>query len=388
MTFFSDWQQSLSQQILQLEQDSLLRKLSCHTGRVDFCSNDYLSLNTSGILYKLLRECVMQWQEFSVGSTASRLIRGHYTAFSDLEEVFAKQVDKKSALFFNSGYAANTGALPVILSARDMVFCDRLCHASLLDGVRLAVARRHYFRHNDLNDLEAKLKRYALARSQRSRIWIVTESIFSMDGDSHDLTTLCNLAERYDACIYLDEAHALGVRGQGKGLAQEAGIADRIAVTVFPCGKAPGLMGAFVCGPQELKILLINKARSFVFSTALPPFLADLLNRVLAVVFSVEMESARKHLQALAHQLRNSLQAAGFSTAASSSQIIPLITGTATKALQLAAACQEAGLDVRAIRPPTVPHGQSRLRLSLQARHSLQDIEKLVAVLSRFVNVI
>ena len=378
-----EWQQELGRELAVLRGSSLLRTLGTHVPGLDFSSNDYLSLNSSGRLRAMLRETVEQWGEPWVGSTASRLVRGHYEVFARLEDEFAGRVSQGSALFFGSGYMANVGSLSALVSPRDWVFCDRLAHASLLDGIRLSGCRRYYFRHNDPNDLESRLRRYSRSRGRGQRLWLVTESLFSMDGDLCDLGGFCSLAERYEICIYLDEAHALGVYGEGRGLAAESGLSEQIAVLSFPCGKAPGLMGALVCGPKVLRDLLIQKARTFIYSTAPPPFLAELLRRTLGLILSPELGPARRHIQVLGRYLRSSLGELGFSTGPSVSQIVPLIIGPAEGALGLAQACQGAGYDVRAIRPPTVPPGQSRLRLSLQAAHTKGDIDGLLSHIGR-----
>ena len=236
------------------------------------------------------------------------------------------------------------------------------------------------FGHNNLGDLDDKLKRYA--RVDRGRNWIITEAVFSMDGDTPDLVGLCELAESHGACVYLDEAHAIGVRGPaGAGEAAAQGVSDRIAVNVFPCGKAPGLLGAFVCGRPELKEFLVNRARSLIYSTAQPPLLVHLLLRVIAFLKSPEAEDRREHLLSLANSLRERLGRLGFSTGSASTQIVPVIVGGEADALRLAEACQREGLDVRAIRPPTVPRGTSRLRVCLQSGHTVADVERLVQVL-------
>lgn len=378
------WQSALAAELRKLDAQQLLRKLSVHAGRLDFSSNDYLSLNANGTLAQLLRQIVLEAPDaFPVGSTASRLIRGHYAVFDQLESEFAALSGYPDALFFHSGYAANVGAIDALLGPRDLAFVDRLCHASMLDGVRISGAERRYFAHNDLNDLEDKLKRYG----GRGRRWIFTEAIFSMDGDSPDLPALCALAERHDALVYLDEAHSFGVRGPGgAGLAAEAGVSQRIAVNVFPCGKAPGLMGAFVAGPIELKSYLINRARTFVFSTAQPPLLAELMRRVLALFQTPQMKIARATLAGRAAEFRAACARLGCNTGVSTTQIVPLIVGDADGALRLAAGLRERGLDVRAIRPPTVPEGTSRLRVSFQAGHSSDDLAALVAALEELRN--
>lgn len=379
------WISAVREELAGLRDNDRYRTLKAHTGRLDFSSNDYLSLNASGLLDEFLRRLLTEpssgaGDDSFVGSTGSRLIRGHYEAFAAAEADFARYVGAPSALLFHSGYAANTGALPAVVAPRDLVFCDRLCHASLLDGIRLSGARRYYFRHNDLNDLEAQLAKYASTGAKR--IWLVTEAVFSMDGDSPDLRALCRLADRYDACVYLDEAHSIGVTGDsGAGLAAREGVAQRIAVNVFPCGKAPGLMGAFVCGAPELKELLVNRARSLIFSTAQPPHLARLLSLVIEWLQTEDARRARDRVRKLAEDLRRELQALGFNTGTSTTHIVPVIVGDEAKALALAQACQDAGLDVRAIRPPTVPKNTSRLRVILQAGHSDADLNDLIAVL-------
>ncbi|MCR9142616.1 MAG: 8-amino-7-oxononanoate synthase [bacterium] len=400
------WLSGLRAEVAGLRERDLYRELRPHVGRLDFSSNDYLSLNSSGRLREFLREVLASDDRTAlVGSTGSRLIRGHHDAFARAEAKFARYVGAPAALLFHSGYGANTGVLPAVIAPRDLVFCDRLCHASLLDGIRLSGARRYYFRHNDLEDLERQLRKYANGdagasagdgesavagdrknKASRRRVWIITEAVFSMDGDSPDLRALCDLAERaeFGACVYLDEAHSIGMTGEnGAGLAAEQGVANRIAVNVFPCGKAPGLMGAFVCGAPELKELLVNRARSFIFSTAQPPHLADLLSCVIDWLQTDEARAARERSRRLADELRNKLKALGFDTGTSTTHIVPIITGGEAQALSLAARCREAGLDVRAIRPPTVPKGASRLRVILQADHKSVDLDELVAVISR-----
>ncbi len=375
------WQKELAGDLQRLDQDNLLRRLRPHHGRLDFSSNDYLSLNSNGTLHGLLRQIVLEEKEDAfVGSTGSRLIRGHYRVFDQLEDEFCAWLRVPAALFFHSGYAANTGSLAALLDARDVAFVDRLCHASLLDGVRLSGATRYYFEHNDLNSLKEQLQK----RPCRGRRWIITESVFSMDGDLPDLRALCDLAEAHDALLFLDEAHAIGVRGpQGAGLAAEAGVVDRIAVLSVPCGKAPGLMGAFVAGPPELKEWLINRARPFVFTTAQPPLFAELLRRTIKIIASAEMDRARQEIQQLSARLRHGAAQLGFECGRSQSQIVPLITGDEASALRLAEALQNEGLDVRAIRPPTVPAGSSRLRVSLQAAHRAADVDQLLATLAQ-----
>ena len=381
MNTLQNWADSLQNDLSGLEKNHQLRTLYPHRGRLDFSSNDYLSLNSSGKMNQLLQDTLRDWNG-PVGSTGSRLIRGHYEVFEKAESEFANYTAQGSALLFHSGYAANTGAIPALMGARDLVFCDRLCHATILDGIRLSGAARHYFKHNDLADLRSQLEKHTAKKSSRSRIWITSESVFSMDGDLADLIGLVKLAEEFQALLYIDEAHSLGILGErGAGLVADAKLQDKVAVTVYPCGKAPGLMGAFVCGPAPLKSFLLNTTRSFIFTTSQPPLLAELLRRTIQFMESPKMDEARRKLADMADYLRTELNYKDLDTGASRSPIIPVILGEASKALDIAEKCRAAGLDVRAIRPPSVPKGQSRLRLTLQAAHSRADIQELLDVL-------
>ena len=369
------WSADLEAELRALEAKGLKRHLRVASPGIDFASNDYLALNASGRLLELLTQRVQGLHE-QVGSTGSRLVRGHHHLFEQVEDQFARFAGQESALLFHSGYAANVGSLQALMGQRDLVFCDRLCHASLLDGVRLSGARRHYFAHNDLNDLENLLQRH---QSKRGRRWIVSEALFSMDGDSPDLPALCGLADRHGALVCLDEAHSIGVLGPG--LAVQHGLANQIALHVFPCGKAPGLQGAFVAGRAAVREILIQRARSFVFSTAQPPFLAALLGDVLEEMRTGAMQAAREHLNRLSSYLTERLAGAGFEVGGAYSVIVPIIVGEEARALALAERLQNEGLDVRPIRPPTVPAGTSRLRISLHANHRTQDLDRLINLL-------
>lgn len=374
----ADWQTGLEKELATLADRHLLRRLRRDEG-VDFTSNDYLDLNGSGRLAALLAELTVA-HIGKTGSTGSRLLRGHDAAFEAAETRFAAYTGQPAALLFQSGYAANLGALQALVGGRDLVFCDRLCHASLLDGVRLSGARRYYYEHDDPDDLAAKLAKYPAPLGGRR--WVISETVFSMDGDRPDLHKLCAVAEAYDALLYLDEAHAIGLYGPGgAGRVREAELTDRVAVTVYPCGKAPGLMGAFVCGAPALKELLINRSRSFIFSTAQPPLLAALLDRVIQLLPGPDMEAARRRVFELADTLRKGLQAAGLRTLGDS-QIVPVLAGDEERALAWMEACRTAGLDVRAIRPPSVPPGGSRLRITVQAGRTPEEIQRLIDVLA------
>lgn len=370
------WRDELQQAVTEREHRRLLRRLETSpAGSVDFSSNDYLSLNSDGTLKRLF-ESLLPLSTQDLGSTGSRLIRGHRDAFDRAERTFADWVGLDDSLLFHSGYAGNVGTLQALLSPGDLVFADRLCHASLLDGIRLSGATRHYFRHNDLEHLSELLRKH----STRKRRWIVTESVFSMDGDRPDRDALLALAEQNDCLLYLDEAHAIGVIGEaGRGLAHQE--QQRFAVLSYPMGKAPGLMGCFVAGPPELKAFLVNHARSFIYSTAQPPLLADLLRLVIEEMCTDEMEKRRIRLRKLSELLFKRLNEEGFATGVTPSHITPIILGAEERTIQTATRLKQQGFSVFAIRPPTVPAGACRLRISVHAGNTEEEIEGLVTAL-------
>lgn len=370
------WRDELQQAVADRDRKRLLRRLETSpAGSVDFSSNDYLSLNSDGTLKRLF-ESLLPLTTQDLGSTGSRLIRGHRDAFDRAERTFADWVGLDDSLLFHSGYAGNVGTLQALLSPGDLVFADRLCHASLLDGIRLSGATRHYFRHNDLEHLSELLRKH----STRKRRWIVTESVFSMDGDRPDRDALLALAEQNDCLLYLDEAHAIGVIGEaGRGLAHPK--QQRFAVLSYPMGKAPGLMGCFVAGPPELKAFLVNHARSFIYSTAQPPLLADLLRLVIEEMCTDEMEKRRIRLRKLSELLFKRLNEEGFATGVTPSHITPIILGAEERTIQTATRLKQQGFSVFAIRPPTVPAGACRLRISVHAGNTEEEIEGLVTAL-------
>lgn len=370
------WRDELQQAVADRDRKRLLRRLETSpAGSVDFSSNDYLSLNSDGTLKRLF-ESLLPLTTQDLGSTGSRLIRGHRDAFDRAERTFADWVGLDDSLLFHSGYAGNVGTLQALLSPGDLVFADRLCHASLLDGIRLSGATRHYFRHNDLEHLSELLRKH----STRKRRWIVTESVFSMDGDRPDRDALLALAEQNDCLLYLDEAHAIGVIGEaGRGLAHQE--QQRFAVLSYPMGKAPGLMGCFVAGPPELKAFLVNHARSFIYSTAQPPLLADLLRLVIEEMCTDEMEKRRIRLRKLSELLFKRLNEEGFATGVTPSHITPIILGAEERTIQTATRLKQQGFSVFAIRPPTVPAGACRLRISVHAGNTEEEIEGLVTAL-------
>jgi 8-amino-7-oxononanoate synthase len=339
---------------------------------INLCSNDYLGLSTDPRLKQAVIAAFAQGA--AAGSTGSRLLSGNASVWEELESDLAHFVGSESALYFGSGYAANVGLLASIARPEDIVFSDSANHASIIDGIRLSGARKVIFPHLDLNYLENALRERP---SGAARKFIVVESVFSMDGDRAPISELIVLAERYGAELIVDEAHATGVFGpQGRGFVAAADAADRVLATVHPCGKAFAGMGAFVCGSQTLKRFLINRARTFIFSTALPPYLAAQIYAAVTVIR--DADAPRQRLAAKATFLRDRLREAGFDTLRSDSQIIPVVLGANGCALHFAARLAEAGFAARAIRPPTVPEGAARLRLSLNVGLSVETLSRLV----------
>src|SRR5712691_378544 len=362
----------------ELRRKAQLRELA-EVGGVNLYSNDYLGLATDPRLKLAVIEAIAQTPRMS--STGSRLLSGHAQVWDELEEEFSQFAGTSAALYFRSGYAANTGLLSAILAKDDIVFSDSLNHASLIDGVRLSGARKVIYAHCDMNALEDGLKQ---PTTSGQRV-IVTESIFSMDGDRAPLAEIIQLARRYGAEVIVDEAHATGTQGKGgRGIVVELGLQNEVLAIVHTCGKALASMGAFVCGSRALKPYLINHARSFIFSTAMPPYFAGQVRAALRL--ATAMDAEREYLAVLADRLREKLRELNLDTSASSSQIVPLMCGENEAALQLADSLQASGFAVRAIRPPTVPQGTARLRFSLTARVTYIDVDRLASAIAQHIS--
>jgi 8-amino-7-oxononanoate synthase len=351
-----------------------LRRLGAIHG-VNLCSNDYLGLSGD----PRLREAVVAAlaEGTALCSTGSRLLSGNAEIWEKLESEIAQFMGSEAAIYFSSGYAANLGLLGALVRPGDVVFSDASNHASIIDGLRLSGARKVVFPHLDLDFLERELRKQEFATAQK---FIVSESIFSMDGDCAPIADLVALAERNGAEMIIDEAHATGVVGpQGRGLVAASGLSSRVLATVHPCGKALAGMGCFVSCSEKIRQYLVNHARTFIFSTALPPYMAAQMRAVIPVVAAADRE--RADLSALAVSLRQSLRQAGFDVGRGTSQIVPVLLGDNERAIRFSALLSDAGFGVRAIRPPSVPAGTSRLRLSLNVNLSADLLTRFVDVL-------
>ncbi len=337
----------------------------------DFSSNDYLGLSHHPELIRRACDYAARW---GAGAGASRLVAGNLPPFPVIEAKLAAAKGTEAALLFVSGVQANLTVLPALLDARylgaePLVYADRLNHASLIQGCVAAGARQIRFRHNDLGHLEELLARDK--GSPRPR-FIVTESVFSMDGDCADVPALRALSERYGAFLYLDEAHATGVLGEtGFGLAH--GLRQGLAMGTF--SKGLGGFGAYVAGSAALREYLVNRCGGVIFATALPPAVLGAMEAAVDLVPALGAE--RAHLAAMAARLRGALNAAGLDTGLSTTQIVPLILGAEARALEVARALEAEGFLGVAIRPPTVPAGSSRIRFAVSARHGEADIDAL-----------
>jgi 8-amino-7-oxononanoate synthase len=344
---------------------------------VNLCSNDYLGLAESKELRAAVLDAVREAPR--VGGTGSRLLSGHLDVWEELEQGFAQFAGTEAALYFGSGYAANVGLLTSVLRKADVVFSDDLNHASLIDGIRLAGARKVIFPHLDLNALEVGLQAHASDHGIGRR-FVVTESVFSMDGDVAPLPEIASLCQRFGAGLILDEAHATGVHGpSGRGMAMAAGLAaDAVGIT-HTCGKALGSAGAFVCGSAALREHVINHARTFIFSTAMPPYMAGQIRAALRMAEG--MDAARASLMARSRRLVTGLRAEGYDMGGSTTQIVPVVIGRNEDALAAAEFLQTQGFAVRAIRPPTVKDGRARLRLSITAGIRPYELSQLESCL-------
>ena len=352
---------------------------------LNFSSNDYLGLSNHPALKEAAQKAVA---DFGAGAGASRLLCGSLAPFHELECALAAFKGTAAALTFSTGHAAALGAIPALMGKDDVVIIDKRVHASIVDGARLSGARLRVFRHNDAADLERILK-WADARSpkpegRRRRVLIVTESVFSMDGDLAPLREVIELKDRHGAWLMLDEAHATGLFGERRrGLVEAQELEGRVEIQMGTLGKAFGAAGGYIAGSRALIDILVNRARSFIFSTAPVPAAAAAATAGLRLVQSQEGEVRRARLWQRVDQLKNELIGAGWPLAPVQSAIVPLVVGAESRALNLAAALREHGIWIPAIRYPTVARNTARLRLTITADHAPEAIAALGGVMAK-----
>ena len=349
-----------------------------HAGKraLNLASNDYLGLAADARVTKALQEGA---EKYGSGAGASRLVTGHLQAHAELESALASFKEAAASLVFSSGYATNVGVLSALAGPRDYLFLDRLNHASLYDGARLTHGRVKVYRHADPGHLEKLLE----GAPDRGTRFIVTDGVFSMDGDLAPLPELVVLADRYDATLVVDDAHGTGVVGPGgKGVAAHFGCADQIPVHIGTLSKAFGVQGGFVAGSETLIDLLVNRARSFIYSTGIAPAVAAAARE--SVRIAAEEPGLRQRQQRHVARLRDGLSDMGYDVLGGPpAPLLAVRVGTPERALHMAECLESEGIRAPAIRPPTVPEGTSRIRLAPRATHSEEDIGRVIAVFGR-----
>ena len=346
---------------------------------IDFSSNDYLGLAGHP---RLVEAAKVALDRFGTGSSASRLLSGDLELHHRLEDETSRFKGKEAALVFNSGYQANLGLFSALYGKGDVIFSDRLNHASIVDGILLSQAAAFRFRHNDVNHLKGLLKK---ERKKFKNALIVTETIFSMDGDRPPLGDLVELKARYDCAIMVDEAHATGIYGpRGAGVVEEEGKVSEVDLIMGTFSKALGSFGGYLAGPTKVIDFLINRCRSFIYSTALPPGI--IASSLEALKLVKEEPHRRTELLGRARYFRKRLKGMGFKVKGES-QIVPLVTGENIKTINSAGALQEKGWWVMPIRPPTVPKNEARLRFSLAFHQDLKTLERLLNDIKSYVKI-
>ena len=374
---------SLQQKLQQREANNALRKLSSPNDLIDFASNDYIGFAQNETIFHQTHQLLLDKNIKVNGATGSRLLSGNHALYQDAEAHIAKFHNTDAALIFNSGYDANVGFFSAVPQRNDIILYDELCHASIRDGIQMSNAKAYKFQHNDFEDLEKIIQR---CHTEPVEVYIVTESVFSMDGDCPDLEKLVQLLEKYSGNLVLDEAHALGVFGeQGEGLIQSFGLQDKIFARIMTFGKGLGCHGAAVLGSQELKSYLVNFARSFIYTTGLSP------HSVASILVAYQhLEKEKSTLEKLKNnsihfnqeKMRLGLKPLFvYSKSAIQCAIIPGNERVKSIANQL----QKNGFDVKPILSPTVPEGQERLRFCLHSYNSEKEISNCLELLATFV---
>ena len=373
--------ETLSNKLSVRMQNNALRQLPKATDLVDFASNDYLGFSNSNTIFENTHQYLLDHNLIQNGATGSRLLSGNHSVYQAAEDYIAQFHQTDSALIFNSGYDANVGFFSAVPQKGDLIVYDELCHASIRDGIQLSHAKAYKFLHNDLEDLERLLVRHS-----DTIIYIVTESVFSMDGDTPNLEELVQLAEKYQAYVVVDEAHGLGVFGEkGEGLVQSLHLQKTVFARIMTFGKGLGCHGAAILGGEDLKSYLVNFARSFIYTTGLSPHsVATILNAYQHLEKATDSQQFLKSNIAHFNQEKNRLSLKPLfvrSKSAIQSAIIPGNERVKSIAQQL----QNKGFDVKPILSPTVPEGQERLRFCLHSFNSEKEITEVLEFLSTFV---
>ena len=377
---------ALSQKLQQREASNALRKLPVSKDLIDFASNDYLGFSQSETIFNETHEYLLQNNIKVNGATGSRLISGNHNLYAITEEFIANFHQASSALIFNSGYDANVGFFSSVPQRSDVILYDELCHASIRDGITMSNAKSYKFQHNNPDDLERIILQLTTYNPQLTTLYIVTESVFSMDGDCPNLEELVRLSEKYHCNLVVDEAHALGVFGDsGQGLVQSLDLQDRVFARIMTFGKGLGCHGAAILGSAELKSYLVNFARSFIYTTGLSP---HSVATILVAYQHLEtekgaMQNLKRNIQFF-NQEKMQLGLKPLFVYSKSAIQCAIIPGN-EKVKSIANQLQEKGFDVKAILSPTVPEGQERLRFCLHSFNSNEEISEVLKLLSSFV---
>lgn len=377
----------LNESLAEMDAAGLRRRMRDITGPQDrivfidgkpyrnFSSNNYLGLANDG---RLKEAGIAAIQGEGVGAGASRLVCGNLSAHRQLEQEFARAKKTPRALVFNTGYMANVGIITSLFGKGDIIFSDRLNHASIVDGILLSGATWRRYPHVDMTALAEML---AGADGHKKKV-IITDSVFSMDGDIAPLPDIVGVAQKYDCAVMIDEAHAFGVLGEtGAGAAEHFHLEDKIDIQMGTLSKAAGCLGAYCCGSESLIEFLLNKARSFIYTTALPPAIAASARRAVAII--QEEPGRRERLWENTRYFVGRLKEMGFNTLNTQTPIIPVVVGDSQQAIEFSQRLQAQGILIVAIRPPTVPPQTARLRISLMATHTQDDMDEALAAVEK-----
>lgn len=373
--------ENLTQKLETRKQNNSLRKLPAFNNLIDFSSNDYIGFSKSEPIFKHTHAYLLENEIFQNGATGSRLISGNHSLYQITESFIAEFQEAESALIFNSGYDANVGFFSAVPQRNDVILYDELSHASIRDGIMMSNAKSYKFSHNDFEDLERLIVKFP-----DTTIYIVTETVFSMDGDSPNLEELVELSEKYDCYLVVDEAHTLGVFGEkGEGLIQYLQLHNRIFARIMTFGKGLGCHGAAVLGSSELKEYLVNFARSFVYTTGLSPHsVATILTAYQQLnAENTLIESLRQNI-VFFNQQKNLLGLKPMFVRSKSAIQSAIVPGN-ENAKRLAQQLQDKGFDVKAILSPTVPEGQERLRFCIHSYNSEEEINQILTLLRNFL---
>ena len=373
------------------EQENALRKLGTQHSLIDFSSNDYIGFSKSKTLFDKTHDYLIEHNIVKNGATGSRLLSGNHKLYDVVENTLCYFHNSEAALIYNSGYDANLGFFSCIPQRGDVILYDEYCHASIRDGIQLSNAKAYKFKHNNLDDLKNLIIRTTTnekdSNTELAEVYIVTESVFSMDGDSPDLVTMSQISKQYNTHLIVDEAHAVGVSGKnGVGLIQKLGLEKDVFARLITFGKALGCHGAAILGNQKLKDYLVNFSRSFIYTTALPPHsLATVLSAYNELLITSELKKLQSNIQYFKSELKKQNLEKRFIKSDSAIQSC-IIQGN-KNVKKLASQIQNKGFDVKAIVSPTVPKEKERLRFCLHAYNSEKEIADILHLLSTFVNV-